>query len=117
SKSYTVNVERSSESESQSTSNRLSLSSLVTKITAAFITATTVVFSANGALFSGMLSQIECLIYQALVSIEQSHYIPVDIFQFQLALELVAFLVILWLVYFLLSFTNLFETVLHLSLI
>lgn len=109
SRSYTVNIEKSH--DEQFTPERLSLSVLAVKITGAFISATTIVLSANGAFFSAALAQLEFLIEHLLASIEQPELLPLDIWKFQLAIEITAFIIILFFFHFILSFANLFETV------
>lgn len=114
SRSYTVNIEKSH--NEQFTPERLSLSVLAVKITGAFISAITIVLSANGAFFSATLSQLEFLIEHLLTSIEPE-LLPLDIWKFQLAIEITAFIIILFFFHFILSFASLFETVNRLLLI
>lgn len=124
SKAYTLNIERSPELTSQASqqgqvalSERLSLSLLVVKITSAFISATTIVFSANGALFSEFVSLFELFFDSLFATIEEPYFVYFDLHQFQFAFELTAFVLVFLLVYMLLSFVDLVDTVIRIVLI
>lgn len=123
SKEYTLNIEKSpnltknGHQEQVTTSNRLSLSSLVVKIISAFISATTIVFSANGAIFTEFVSHFEFLLDLLFALIDEQYFVYFDLHQLQLAFELTAFLIIILLCYMLLSFVDLLDTVIRIVLI
>ena len=119
---YTINIDKSSNpfggyEKLTMETNRLTLSTLVVKIISAFISAMTVVLNANGAILSTVLTQLELIIDQLLSLAKVDQLIPLDIWQYHLALELTIFIILLSIVAILLSAIGLFGTVIRFSLI